>query len=190
MIRISNLKLPADHTKEDLFKKIQKTLRGNQILSWKIKKQSLDARKKDQLLYQYIVDVKVQGKEEKIIKSLRNKNVSLVTKQVYRFPWKAEKKPDLPPVIVGTGPAGLFCGLMLARAGFCPILLERGEPVENRKETVETFWKTGKLNPDSNVQFGEGGAGTFSDGKLNTLVKDKYLRNQKVLEEFVAHGAP
>lgn len=190
MIRISNLKLPADHTKEDLFHKIQKTLRGNQILSWKIKKQSLDARKKDQLMYQYVVDVKVQGKEEKIVKSLHNKNLSLVTKQVYRFPWKAEKKPNLPPVIVGTGPAGLFCGLMLARAGFCPILLERGEPVDNRKETVETFWKTGKLNPESNVQFGEGGAGTFSDGKLNTLVKDKFLRNQKVLEEFVAHGAP
>lgn len=94
-----------------------------------------------------------------------------------------------PPVIVGTGPAGLFCGLMLARAGLCPILLERGEPVEARQRTVESFWKTGVLCPDSNVQFGEGGAGTFSDGKLNTLVKDPDGRIRFVLKTFVEAGA-
>ena len=94
------------------------------------------------------------------------------------------------PVIIGTGPAGLFCGYMLAKQGYAPILLERGEDIEKRTATVDKFWKTGTLNPESNVQFGEGGAGTFSDGKLNTLVKDKYLRNRKVLEIFVEAGAP
>lgn len=190
MIRISQLKLPVDHTPADLKKAIDKNLKGQKIQAWHIKKQSLDARDKESLTYQYVIDVTVDGKEEKIIRSLRNKKLSLVKEKKYQFPWKTEEKPEHPPVIVGTGPAGLICGLMLARAGFCPILLERGEEVEKRQETVEQFWNTGKLNPSSNVQFGEGGAGTFSDGKLNTLVKDKYLRNQKVLEEFVLHGAP
>lgn len=190
MIRISQLKLPANHTEQELMKAIQKNLKGQEILSWRIKKKSLDARKKQNLIYQYVIDVTVKGKEEKVIKALRNKKLSLAKEEIYQFPWKAEQKPKYPPVIVGTGPAGLFCGLMLARAGFCPILIERGEMADKRKKTVETFWNTGKLSPSSNVQFGEGGAGTFSDGKLNTLVKDKFLRNQKVLWEFVSHGAP
>lgn len=190
MIRISQMKLPVNHSQEDLTKAIEKNLKGQTILSWRIQKQSLDARDKDNLIYQYAIDVSIKGKEEKALKTLRNKKLSIVKEKNYQFPWKTEQKPAVPPVIIGTGPAGLFCGLMLARAGLCPILLERGEAVEERQETVETFWRTGKLNPSSNVQFGEGGAGTFSDGKLNTLVKDKFLRNQKVLEEFVAHGAP
>ena len=94
-----------------------------------------------------------------------------------------------PPIIIGTGPAGLFCGLMLAKAGYRPILLERGGSVEERKEAVETFWKGGKLDPQCNVQFGEGGAGTFSDGKLNTLVKDVSGRNGEVLRIFAEFGA-
>lgn len=190
MIRISQLKLPAGHTEKELLQAIKKNLKGQEIVSYKIRKQSLDARKKENLFYQYVIDVAVKGKEEKVLKSLRNKKLSIVKEQFYQFPWKADKKPEKPPVIIGTGPAGLFCGLMLAKAGFCPILIERGEMAEKRKETVEAFWNTGKLSPSSNVQFGEGGAGTFSDGKLNTLVKDKFLRNKKVLEEFVAHGAP
>jgi len=190
MIRISQLKLPFDHTKEDLHKAVEKTLKGQQILSYKIIKQSIDSREKYSMGYQYSVDVTIKGNEGKAVKALRNKKLSIVKEEKYEFPWKAEETPKVPPVIVGSGPAGLFCGLMLARAGFHPILLERGQPVEKRMEDVEQFWKTGVLNPSSNVQFGEGGAGTFSDGKLNTLVKDKFLRNKKVLEEFVAHGAP
>lgn len=190
MIRISQLKLPFDHTEADLKKAIEKTLKGQQILSYKIVKQSIDSREKYSMGYQYSVDVTVKGNEGKAVKALRNKKLSIVKEEHYEFPWITDKAPELPPVIIGTGPAGLFCGLMLARAGLKPILIERGQSVEKRQEDVEQFWQTGVLNPSSNVQFGEGGAGTFSDGKLNTLVKDKFLRNKKVLEEFVSHGAP
>lgn len=190
MIRISQLKLPFDHTEADLKNSIEKTLKGQTVLSYKIVKQSIDSREKYSMGYQYCVDVCIKGNEGKAIKALRNKKLSIVKEEHYQFPWKAADVPAKPPVIIGTGPAGLFCGLMLARAGLHPILIERGQDVEKRQKDVEDFWKTGILNPSSNVQFGEGGAGTFSDGKLNTLVKDKFLRNRKVLEEFVAHGAP
>ncbi len=190
MIRISQLKMPFDHSEADLKKAIEKNLKGQTVLSYKIVKQSIDSREKYSMGYQYAIDVVIKGNEGKALKNLRNKKLSLVKEREYEFPWKAEHVPAVPPVIIGTGPAGLFCGLMLARAGLCPILLERGQDVDKRQETVESFWRNGMLNPSSNVQFGEGGAGTFSDGKLNTLVKDKYLRNTKVLQEFVAHGAP
>ena len=190
MIRISQLKLPFDHSEADLKGAIEKNLKGQTVLSYKIVKQSIDSREKYSMGYQYSIDVKIKGNEAKAVKALRNKKLSIVKEQTYQFPWKTEETPDQPPVIIGTGPAGLFCGLMLARAGLCPILIERGQSVEKRQESVEQFWQTGVLNTSSNVQFGEGGAGTFSDGKLNTLVKDKFLRNTKVLQEFVAHGAP
>ena len=99
-------------------------------------------------------------------------------------------KKEHRPVIIGTGPAGLFCGYMLAIHGYRPILLERGMDVEHRCEKVEEFWKTGRLDTECNIQFGEGGAGTFSDGKLNTLVKDKDGRSRQVLSIFVTSGAP
>ncbi|MDE6699625.1 MAG: FAD-dependent oxidoreductase, partial [Acetatifactor sp.] len=108
---------------------------------------------------------------------------------VYRFPQSGSQELQHPIVIVGTGPAGLFCGYFLALHGYCPILLERGKCVEEREQDVKRFWETGVLEPNSNVQFGEGGAGTFSDGKLNTLVKDKNGRNRAVLQAFVDCGA-
>lgn len=192
MIRISQLKLPITHTSDDLKKKILKILRisESELLSWQIQKQSIDARKKPQLFYIYSVDVTVKN-ESSVKKKVKNGQVIFGKKPVrYTFPDSGNQPLLHRPVIIGTGPAGLFCGYMLALAGYRPILLERGENVERRTKDVEDFWSGGKLNPNSNVQFGEGGAGTFSDGKLNTLVNDKLGRNTKVLEIFHEHGAP
>lgn len=199
MIRIQQLKLEipknlskddfAIYEKEEIEKKIRRLLpkRGKGEISWKIAKRSLDARKKPNLYYQYIIDVTCENEGE-IMKQIKDKNISLYQGTEYQFPYTAAKKPSVRPLIIGMGPAGLFCGYYLAKHGFHPIILERGKPVEERLKDVEEFWKTGKLNPDSNVQFGEGGAGTFSDGKLNTLVKEKYGRNKEVLKVFIQHG--
>lgn len=190
MIRISQLKLPVSHTREELEAKISRELQlKDREFSYVIRRQSLDARKKKDKKFVYTIDVTVT-KEKQILKKVHNKNIMLTNEEAYRFPCSGTEPLTARPVIVGTGPAGLFCGWYLARAGYCPILLERGEPAGLRKEKVEQFWKTGKLDPQSNVQFGEGGAGTFSDGKLNTLVKDPCGRNQEVLRRFVAAGAP
>ena len=130
--------------------------------------------------------------EKKYLRRLRNRDIQPSEPKIYHFPYRcSSRKPAVVrPVIVGCGPAGLLCGLMLARAGYRPILLERGGPVEERMQSVDTFWKTGKLDPETNVQFGEGGAGTFSDGKLNTLVKDPHGLHALVLDEFIRAGAP
>lgn len=191
MIRIRDLKLQFDHTEDDLSKKICRTLgiRQDALLSYTIRKQSLDARKKPVLFYVYTVDVRV--KEEKAVPRKNHKKQVLESDwKDYRYPQSGERLMRRRPVVVGSGPAGMFCAYVLAELGYRPILLERGGPVDERKKDVERFWETGRLNPDSNVQFGEGGAGTFSDGKLNTLVKDPAGRNHKVLELFVKHGAP
>lgn len=163
-----------------------------QIREIMILKHSIDARKKPRLFHVYTLGVCLKGKlqEEQAVKRSRNANVALFAPKPYIFPESGSEALAGRPVIIGTGPAGLFCGYMLARHGYCPILLERGDDVETRTKAVEAFWKDGKLNLDSNVQFGEGGAGTFSDGKLNTLVKDKDGRNREVLRIFVECGAP
>lgn len=190
MIRISQLKLPITHTKAQLEKKIAKALKnpGNSF-TYEIKKQSLDCRHKNDKIFVYTVDVTIRD-EQKLIKKVNNNNVMLTKEGPYEFPSPGETPLLHSPVIVGSGPAGLFCGWYLAKAGYCPIILERGEEADKRQKTVENFWKNGVLDPESNVQFGEGGAGTFSDGKLNTLVKDPYGRNHEVLKRFVAAGAP
>lgn len=190
MIRISQLKLPVEHTEEALIKKAAKTLRitPEAIRELTIVRQSLDARKKPELYYSYTVDVKTE-KESAVVHRAKSPNVTISRETAYRFPTCGSEKMNRRPVIIGTGPAGLFCGLMLARHGYKPVLLERGEDVDVRKQKVETFWVSGKLDVRSNVQFGEGGAGTFSDGKLNTLVKDPSGRNSLVLELFCEFGA-
>lgn len=191
MIRINQLKLSVGHTKADMKKKAAKMMRipEDKILSLVPVRQSLDARKKNELLYIYSLNVTVSGKEGAVIKNAKNVNVVLNTEKPYRFPEHGQEPLCHRPVIVGFGPAGMFCGLMLARAGFSPLILERGEDVDSRTQKVEAFWRGGELNPESNVQFGEGGAGTFSDGKLNTLVKDPSGRNKKVLEILAEAGA-
>lgn len=193
MLRITQLKLALPHGEAQIKAAIKKALHLNaDSFSYKIKKESIDARKKPKLYTVYTVDVKLFCgiSEKKVLQGCKNKNVAAVKEKKYSFPKSGEKELRHRPVIVGMGPAGLFCGLMLARAGYKPIILERGQDVKTRQEDVERFWAGGQLNPESNVQFGEGGAGTFSDGKLNTLVKDTSGRNVKVLEEFVKAGAP
>ena len=189
MIKINQLKLPIEHKKDDLEKKVCKLLQitSDKLYGIEILKRSLDARKTP-LMYNYQLGVFADS-EEKIVKRIKNKDVSLGNLVKYRFPMAGDEKLTKRPIIIGAGPAGLFCAYMLAKAGFLPILLERGEPVEERQKKVDHFWKTGVLDTQSNVQFGEGGAGTFSDGKLNTLVKDNQGRSRFVLKTFVEFGA-
>ncbi|MCD8082673.1 MAG: FAD-dependent monooxygenase [Clostridiales bacterium] len=190
MIRISQLTLPVGHAREDLKKKAAKQLRisPEEIRSIHIRRRSLDARKKPTLFYSYTVDVET-AHEAETVRRAKHPQIAICREQAYRFPPCGTEEQKTPPVIVGTGPAGLFAGLMLARHGYRPILLERGEDVDTRTERVRDFWRGGVLDTRSNVQFGEGGAGTFSDGKLNTLVKDSSGRNRLVLETFCEFGA-
>lgn len=195
MIRINQLKMKCGHSREQLLKKVFGILSVSEtdVLEFEIVRQSIDARKKPDIYYIYTVEVSVK-QEEKVYKAVLRKKgikeqISREEKIKYAFPPSGEKEQEHPTVIVGAGPAGLFCAYFLALHGYKPILLERGKAVEERTRDVETFWRMGKLDPASNVQFGEGGAGTFSDGKLNTLVKDKDGRNRAVLEVFVKFGA-
>ena len=194
MIRINQLKMPLEHTMEELTAKAAKSLRlkESQIASIEIAKRSVDARKKPLISFSYVVDVALSGgaaQEQKVVHKVKDRNISLHTQTEYACPIPGTQAMEHAPVVVGAGPAGLFAALLLARNGYRPILLERGKDVDRRKADVEAFWKGGALNPASNVQFGEGGAGTFSDGKLNTLVKDVSGRNREVLKTFVAFGA-
>ena len=191
MIRISQLKLEVPHNEQQLVAKICKLLhiKEEALESYQIQKLSIDARKKPQIFYIYVVDAFVKN-EKQVLAKIKDNTIQKVENKPYVFPRNGKKELSANPVIIGAGPAGLFCAYMLASAGYCPILLEQGEDVDKRSQTVEAFWKDGILKSHSNVQFGEGGAGTFSDGKLNTLVKDKYGRNKKVLEVFVENGAP
>ncbi|MGN0433106.1 MAG: NAD(P)/FAD-dependent oxidoreductase [Bilifractor sp.] len=194
MIQISQLKLPVSHTEAQLLHKIEKVLhvRSTDITEWKILKKSIDARDKSRLLFVYTIGVRLSSeKTERSILIRGGKNhISAYSAPEYHFPEGGSCDLSAPPVIVGSGPAGLFCAWELAMHGYRPVLLERGESASQRRNAVERFWNTGELDPDSNVQFGEGGAGTFSDGKLNTGVKDKFGRNHEVLRIFVQAGAP
>lgn len=191
MIQITQLKLPYQHSFADLEQKIRKILKlsVNQKFTYRIIKKSIDARKKPELFLVYSVQVTCEN-ETVIVKKAKNASVSLAKSKFYEIPTPGEQELTTPPLIIGAGPAGLFATLILVEAGFKPILIERGKGVEERQKDVEEFWKTGILNTASNVQFGEGGAGTFSDGKLNTVVKDPANRNQFVLETLVRFGAP
>ena len=195
MLRIHQLKLNVTHSENELKDKILKTLRipERDLKDYFIRKQSLDARQKPELFYVYTVDVVLTNEIavlKKLQKKKQDKHIEPCPEKTYVFPKMGAEALLHRPVVVGCGPAGLFCAYFLAEYGYRPILIEQGAPVEERQKDVKDFWETGKLDPNSNVQFGEGGAGTFSDGKLNTLVKDPGNRIHKVLEIFVEHGAP
>ena len=192
MIRIRQIKVPIekdniDYIKKKISEKIKCNI--NDIKEINISKKSLDARLKPQIYYIYEIDINIDN-EEIILKRNKNNNDILKTPdETYKYPKLGTIKLNNRPIIVGSGPAGLFSAYLLAEQGFKPLIIERGEPVEERIKSVEHFWNTGILKENSNVQFGEGGAGTFSDGKLNTLVKDKDYRMKKVFEIFVSCGA-
>lgn len=190
MLRVEHLRLTPDHTARDLEYKIRKYLRIGRTtpMEYRIFRQSIDARKKPDIFYEYTVDVATP--QESAILRKQRMGVRKIQEIRYQAPSHGEEPLLHRPVIAGCGPAGLFCAWLLAKEGYRPLLLERGAPVEERIRDVQTFWESGKLNPQSNVSFGEGGAGTFSDGKLNTLVKDTKGRNRLVLESFVRFGAP
>ncbi|MGN0158042.1 MAG: NAD(P)/FAD-dependent oxidoreductase [Brotaphodocola sp.] len=191
MIRLTQFKLPADHTPDAMKKKAAKLLKitPDSIRAIHIRKQSLDARKKPELFYSYTIDVETSGSEQSIVHKAKSPDITIAKEKRYQFPQTGKEALHDRPVIIGSGPAGLFCGFMLARHGYRPMILERGDDVDTRRKKVDYFWEAGTLDLRSNVQFGEGGAGTFSDGKLNTLVKDPLSRNQLVLEIFHEFGA-
>ena len=191
MIKIRQVKIPINKdNKDNHINKIAKLLNVSidNIISYKITKKSIDARDKKNILYVYEFLVKC-FEEENIIKNISSSDIFLYEEKDYVFPTKGNIKLDNRPIIVGSGPAGLFTSYLLAENGYKPIIFERGEKLEDRIKTVEEFFENGILNNNSNIQFGEGGAGTFSDGKLNTLTKDN-IRGKKVFEIFIENGAP
>ena len=187
MIRISNIRMPLDYHPEQLEAKVGKLLRTRSgIQAIHLVKQSVDARKKSDPHFVLSVDVEAAG-EADLVKRVKSNQIKQVERKPYHFP-TVRRTSAQPPVVVGMGPAGLFAALYLARNGLPAIVLERGAPVEERTQAVEHFWRTGQLNPSTNVQFGEGGAGTFSDGKLTTGTHDPRIGT--VLDTFIEMGAP
>ena len=188
MIRIRDIALPPEHNVSQLQFEAAQLLRvsASKIRGLKLVKRSVDARKKPDIKIIYTIDVMIDGNEEKIVRKSGCKRASVAPISYYKPP-KCDVKPEKRPVVVGFGPAGMFAALILARAGLRPIVLERGDDAATRTEKVERFFATGELDVRSNVQFGEGGAGTFSDGKLNTGVNNP--RIGWILEQFVKCGA-
>lgn len=193
MLRITELKLPLDHPDEALRDAIVQRLgiRDEQLLSFNLFKRSYDARKKNsELLFIYTIDLQASNEAELLAKFADDRNIGPAPNVTYKFVGQAPAGLQERPIVVGFGPCGIFAGLLLAQMGFKPIILERGKEVRQRTKDTWGLWRKSVLNPESNVQFGEGGAGTFSDGKLYSQIKDPQHHGRKVLEEFVKAGAP
>ena len=196
MLRLTEIKVPLNHVKYDLevaiFERIGVV--ADELVNFSIVRRSYDARKQGQIFFIYTLDVELRSKAKEIAileKLINNSNILLAPDSSYYFVTQAQQdqKPRVRPVIIGSGPCGLFAGLILAQMGFNPIILERGKTVRERTKDTFSLWRNGQLNPESNAQFGEGGAGTFSDGKLYSQIKDPKHYGRKVLTEFIKAGA-
>src|SRR5450830_28979 len=192
MIRITEIKLPLEHKASDIVAAVIKKLGINaaDLVEYTIFKRGVDARKANAILLAYTLDVTVKGEAKVLAKLSKDPHVKLAPDISYKFVAHAPETIKNRPVVVGLGPSGLFAALILAQSGFKPLVLERGKAVRERTKDTFDFWRKSKLNPESNVQFGEGGAGTFSDGKLYSQIKDPKHYGRKVLNEFVEAGAP
>jgi uncharacterized protein len=192
MLRVSEIKLPLNHgpdaLKSALLKKLRVTAR--ELVRFTVYKRGVDARKKQAILYAYIVDAEVEDEADVLRRVKNDPHVTRTPAMEYPGAARAPSAQFLRPVVIGAGPCGLFAGLILAQAGYRPIILERGKAVRERTKDTWGLWRKSVLNPESNVQFGEGGAGTFSDGKLYSQIKDPRHLGRKVLSEFVKAGAP
>jgi uncharacterized FAD-dependent dehydrogenase len=192
MIRLTEIKLPLDHEEHEIQDAIEAKLgiTADQVISFNIFKRGYDARKKTKILLIYTLDVAVENEEALLEEFVSDPHVKVTPDMAYKFVAQAPENLTERPVVIGFGPCGLFSALILAQSGFKPIVVERGKEVRERTKDTFGFWRKRTLNTESNVQFGEGGAGTFSDGKLYSQVKDPKHYGRKVIEEFVAAGAP
>ena len=192
MLRLTEIRLPIDHDEKTLRQAVLDRLEidDSHLLKMTVYRRNYDARKKSAIMFSYTADVQTDCDDELLKKFKKHPHIRLAPDMAYRFVVKAPQTPFKRPIIVGFGPCGIFAALILAQSGFKPIVIERGKKVRERTQDTFGFWRNRELNPESNVQFGEGGAGTFSDGKLHTQIRDPKYYGRKVLEEFVKAGAP
>ncbi|OFZ68439.1 MAG: hypothetical protein A2V79_06500 [Betaproteobacteria bacterium RBG_16_56_24] len=192
MLRLTEIKLPLSHAESEIKAAILKRLgiAADELVSYVVFKRGVDARKSHAILCIYTLDVALRDEAAIFARFKNDTHVTVTPDTSYHFVAHAPQNLTSRPIVIGMGPAGLFAGLLLAQMGFRPLILERGKAVRERTKDTFGLWRQGVLNPESNVQFGEGGAGTFSDGKLYSQIKDPRYLSRKVLDEFVKAGAP
>src|SRR5262245_46628609 len=192
MLRLTDLKLDLDHAEGEIKAAVLKRLdlKPQDLLGYSVYRRAVDARKRSAIALTYTLDIEVRNEAALLRRFARDRNVAPAPDESYRLKARAPAALASRPVVIGTGPCGLFAGLVLAQMGFRPLILERGKVVRERTKDTWGLWRRSVLNPESNVQFGEGGAGTFSDGKLHSQIKDPHHYGRKVLTEFVKAGAP
>ena len=192
MLRLTEIRLPLDHAPEAISAAILQRLGipATDLIHFTLHKRSYDARKSSAIILTYIIDVEVKNEAQLLAKFVGDAHVKSTPDMAYKFVTHAPEGLTERPIIVGFGPCGILAALVLAQMGFKPIVLERGKAVRERTKDTWGLWRKNVLNPESNVQFGEGGAGTFSDGKLYSQIKDPKHLGRKVLDEFVKAGAP
>lgn len=192
MLRLTEIRLPIDHQEDDLKKAILARLciPEKDLGNFSVYRRNYDARKKTAIIFSYTIDAEVANEDSLLKQFDGHPHIRKAPDMTYRFAAHAPEKPFSRPIVIGCGPCGLFAALILAQSGFKPIIIERGKNVRERTKDTFGFWRERELNPESNVQFGEGGAGTFSDGKLHTQIRDPKHYGRKVLNELVKAGAP